>query len=324
MATISEAYEAEIGDDGTQPVAEISYFVEDCTTLQIALALLFAGTPATFDLYGDGSVILPKAGIHAKRVSDNRWEGQVNYETQAEKTVAPPGSSPEFSFDTTGATKRIFRAIKTWARYPDGTQTGTADDILLPHAPDMRGFIGVTKNGVEGIDVVVPSHVWEETHYLPASVVTSAYQKLCADLTGRVHANEFNDQGVPITDYPDFRGYAPGEVMLLGVTGAKRGAGDWELHFRFARIANDDAPFIVGDDGEGGGITVTAKEGWEYLEVVSEQTTAKQMVTEQADGAPDQEIEVDTAVIPKPRAVYIHQIAYTANFADLEIGTNPI
>ncbi len=115
-------------------------------------------------------------------------------------------------------------------------------------APDFQGAIGVSADGVEGIDITVPVYHFAETHYKPDNQITGAYKGVLFNLTGKVNGDVF-------------RGFAPGEVLFLGASGAKRGSGteaDWEITYRFAASPNASGLSI----GPIGGIT---KQGWDYL-----------------------------------------------------------
>ena len=107
-------------------------------------------------------------------------------------------------------------------------------------APDFQGAIGVTQDAVKGVDITVPIYQFTETHYLPAAAVTNSYKGALFSLTGKVNSG-------------GFRGFAAGEVLFLGATGAHRGTGpddDWEITFRFATSPTVTG-LSVGSSGDG-------------------------------------------------------------------------
>jgi len=154
--------------------------------------------------------------------------------------------------------------------------------------PDFQGAIGVTDNGVEGVDVTVPVYHFSETHYLDDAVVTPAYKGTLFSLTGKVNS-------------ASFKGLAAGECLFLGAAGSKRGGsggGDWEITFRFAGSPNVTGLSV-------GPITGISKKGWEYLWV--------RYAEVEDEGA--------QVLVKRPIAAYVERVYDTGNFAALGIGT---
>jgi hypothetical protein len=92
-----------------------------------------------------------------------------------------------------------------------------------------------------------------------------------------------------------FRGFAAGEVLFLGASGSKTGVDNWEIAFKFAASPNVTSLSI------GGGITVSAKKGWEYLWVRfadAEDSTAK-------------------ALVKRPVAAYVERVYESADFSTM-------
>jgi hypothetical protein len=139
-------------------------------------------------------------------------------------------------------------------------------------APDCKGAIGVTPDGVEGVDITVPVYQFSETHYLPDSLVTPTYKATLFALTGRVNDGTF-------------KGFAAGECLFLGATGSKRGSGDWEITYRFAASPNA-TNLTLGD------IAGINKKGFEYLWVRYE----------------DVEDTAAKALVKRPTAVYVEKV----------------
>lgn len=178
-----------------------------------------------------------------------------------------------YEFDTTGGTQHITQS-KATTRYPTGT------------APNFNSAIGVTENGVEGVDIVVPAYAWSERLILEDEFVDATYKRTLSRLTGKVNNGPF-------------RGFPKGEVLFLGARGSQRGVdGDWEVAFSFAQQRNVTGQRI-------GTITDIAKEGWDYLWVRYKP----------GDGGDGQ------TLVRTPSAVYVEQVYEYADFADLGIGT---
>ena len=144
--------------------------------------------------------------------------------------------------------------------------------------------IGVTPDGIEGVDITVPVYRFSETHLVADSRVTNEYKGKLFRLTGKTNDGAWG-------------GFAEGEVLFLGASGSKRGRGDWEITFSFAASPNATG-LTVGD------ISDIDKKGWEYLWV------------EYAES-------VDEAANPKrlvkrPVAVHVERVYDAGDFADLE------
>ncbi len=162
-----------------------------------------------------------------------RWRAEVTYGVRA---TSPDTGESSFSFNTGGATEHINNSLQTIASY-DGS--GSA-------APDMKQTIGVTKDGVQGVDILVPTYTFSETHYIDADKVTDAYKKTLRDLTGTVNQSSF-------------RSFSAGEVRFDGASGSARGEDDWEITFTFSVREN------VTSDPRFPDFTNVTHRGWEYV-----------------------------------------------------------
>lgn len=197
------------------------------------------------------------------------WDVSVRYGRQEPKDE----DESSFSFDTGGGTTHITQSLQTVARY---AAPGKA-------APDFKGAIGVTHDSVEGTDITIPVYSFTETYYVPVALVTGPYKATLFALTGRVN-------NAP------FKGFAAGEVLFLGASGAQRRQEDWEITFRFAASPNGTG-MTIGD------ITGVDKKGWEYIWV------------RYADA------EDENVLVKQPIAVYVEKVYDEGNFAGLGIGT---
>jgi len=211
-------------------------------------------------LYGG----LTRQSAHTERIAEDVWEGSVRY-----GLLEPPevGSS-SFSFDTGGGTQHITQSLATVGAW---SAAGTP--------PNFGGAIGATRDSVEGVDITVPVYNFSDT-----TLVTSAYKATLFSLTGTVN------NGL-------FRGFAAGEVLFLGASGAQRGQDGWEITYRFAASPNVTGLVV-------GSITGIDKGGWDYLWVRYhdvEDTSAK-------------------ALVKQPQAAYVEQVYPFGNFIGLGIG----
>ena len=144
----------------------------------------------------------------------------------------------------------------------------------------------VPHTSVEGVDLLVPSYNFGETHYIPQQSVTDAYKAKLFALTGRVNSAAF-------------RGLARGECLFRGASGSQRSEEDWEITFNFSASPNVTG-LTVGD------ITGINKLGWEYLWV-------RYVDKEQTVGNAKYIVRV-------PQFAYVEQVYYFGDFSQLGIG----
>lgn len=265
---------------GKSPAATVEYIVKDTTDWEEAYNLAVATAPGLF-MFGGGSFGIPRVNFKIDEEAGDVWKAIVEYGSiePPQSIEAPvPGPSSEFSFDTTGATQRITQAISTlFSSQPAG----------LPPAPDVLNAIGVTDDGVEGVDIPDQKYDWEETFYFPKSFVNQAYRLTIANLTGLVNASPF-------------RGFAAGEVLFRGAKGSTRTQGDVAIAFAFSRSKNRPPGFTFA------GVPISVeKKGWNYLWAMYEKrddSAAKKLVN-------------------KTRAVYLNKVIEEGEFSVLQIGS---
>lgn len=141
------------------------------------------------------------------------------------------------SFRIGAVSQHITQSLSTRGNY---VASGTA--------PNYKGAINVSEDGVLGVDVFAREHRFSRSRYFAS--ITAAYEALLADLAFTTNA-------------ATFEGFAIGEVLFLGAHGTQRGDSDWELIYEFGRIPNS-SQITVGDITIGNGSAVV-KYGWDYL-----------------------------------------------------------
>lgn len=186
------------------------------------------------------------------------------------------------TFDTTGGREKVTQAIWNTTRY------GKPGEI----APDFTGAINVTKDSIEGVEIVVPTLKWSETRKVPTALVTFQYIRTLFLLTGTCNKEAF-------------RGLEAGEALFLGCTGSQRDLDAYELTYHFLGSAN--IPNAFHPDGlpiGNTGITVGRKGGHEYLWVRFDEYPA------------------DDAKRPVKRATaaYVEQVYERVSWTGLQIG----
>ncbi len=227
-----------------------------------AYAELLANSPTSY-----AGLIRQNATVD--RLAEEAWEGSVRYGT----TEPPQLGDLTVSFDTSGGTQHITQSLGTVGAY--AASGGTP--------PLYQGAIGVTRDGVEGVDITIPQYAFTETHFSPAAVITEAYKLTLFNLTGR-------------TNGASFRGFAAGEVLFLGANGARRGLDLWEISYRFVAAPNATGLVV-------GSISGINKGGWDYLWVRYE----------------DVEDLAAQVVVKRPVAVYVERVYPFGDFSLLGI-----
>ena len=266
--TVTEKFDSRPAADGDNPSAELKYVVEGTSDEQQALAAIESDTPATY-----AGLLRQTWSVEPVGDGSSYWEGVVRY-GQMNAGPKEVGESV-FSFDTGGGTTHITQAKE---HVQDYFFEGDA-------APDFQGAIGVTRDSVEGCDIVVPVYNWSETHYLASATVTGPYKAALFALTGKT-----NDAA--------FKGFAAGEVLFLGASGSQRGDESWEITFRFAASPNVTG-LVIGE------LTGVDKKGWEYLWVRYE----------------DAEDSDAKCIVKRPTSVHVERVYDAGDYADLGIGT---
>ncbi|MFQ5733662.1 MAG: hypothetical protein ACE5KM_17125 [Planctomycetaceae bacterium] len=204
-----------------------------------------------------------------RRLGEFEWAGSVRWGMRER----PDTNDSSFSFDTSGGNQHITQALQTVGLYAPVGKT----------AADYKGAIGVTDNGVEGVDITIPVYNFEETHYLPVAFVDAAYKLTVFSLTGKVNSLAF-------------KGFAPGECLFLGASGSLRKHDQWEVTYKFSASPNVSGLTM-------GGITGIAKDGWDYLWV---------RYVDQEDGAAKK-------LVRRPEAVYVERVYGRADLNTLGI-----
>ncbi|MDL1952238.1 hypothetical protein FBQ97_20860 [Acidobacteria bacterium ACD] len=228
---VQERFESRSVEGGSNPSAELRYWISGSDVEADVTAALTAATATTYNG-------LVRQSVHVEPEGPELWGGTVRY-GPAQFGGQPTGGSV-FSFEIGGGTQKITQSRATVASYAPPSET----------APDHKGAIGVTESGVEGVDVVTPVYQFSETHYKSNADVDEAYRLAVLGLSA-----------APVNSAP-FRGHDVGEVLFLGASGSKRtapdGSEDWEITFRFA-VSKNATGLVVGD------IVGIDKKGWEYL-----------------------------------------------------------
>ena len=264
MVTVTERWGSRRWKGGQIPAVELEFIIKGTTNDAIATQALLATAPPTY-------ANLPRKEYSLERLGDDAWMGTVQYSGLEQQDFGL--ISLEFRIGTENT--KLMQSINTVASYPAPGQT----------APNFQGAINVSANGVEGVEIAIPTFEWSETWRHPDQTINGlAYGGTLYTVTGRVN-------NAP------FRGFAAGEVLFRGAEGRKTRHDAWEFSYHFAASPNATNLRV-------GPITGISKKGWEYLWVLYH----------------EKEDDNAKSLVQVPRAVYIEQVYPTANFSVLGIG----
>jgi hypothetical protein len=151
-----------------------------------------------------------------------------------------PENSNEYknsiSFEVSGSQTKMTHSL--------GTRGAWAANGMSPR--NYGGLIGVTDDGVEGVDIDTAVSTFSETIYFYPWFLTTSYVAFLARAYGCVNMSPF-------------RGFEVGEVRFLGASGNYRnGDKAAELTFKFAVSPNAQNIRI-------GSMVIPFKYGWDYL-----------------------------------------------------------
>lgn len=273
-------------DANTEGVTR-QYFVSGTNDEDEVYELLVANTPVTLGK-------MARKAIKAEPLCGGHWFGDVEYTTieanaavgvEPVEPAAPDLLAPldaSYSIDTTGATVHITQAISTTYRVTSADPNPPVAGGGKGSGADEKLAIGMSKDRVEGTDIYAPAFQFSKT-VQRANVTMQYINTALYGLVGRVN------------NAPFFH-FAAGEVLYLGCSGNFTVRERWTLTHKFACQPNELNIDV------GGGITVPAKKGWEYLWVGYKNG------------------EVGNAILQVPSTAYVQQVYKTGNFALLGIG----
>ena len=204
---------------------------------------------------------------------DKLFTGRVRYSIEYGKNDNNADMRRSLSFEVSGTQTKITNSL--------GTRGGWAANGMTPR--NYGGLVGVTNDGVEGVDIDTAVSTFSETIYLNPVMLTSGFVSFLSRAYGRVNI-------VP------FKGFDSGEVRFLGASGSYRyGDQGIEMTYKFAVSPNAWNIRI-------GNMTIPFKYGWDYLWV------------RWAD------MEISNVTVKVPIEAYVEQVYQPLNFYSLGIG----
>lgn len=270
MAVVIESFDSRQIKGCPPREALFKYSVLNCQDEEEAEGLIFGEAPQQYrDLIIDGAAITITKGGH------NWFTVEVPY-------VAPPvpefpggGDSGEWDpsvsvleFDTGGGTQHVTQCISQSDYGPEA-----AADIRLARV------VGLTRDGVDGVDQVVPKLELAITKTYPIGQITSLFIKNLARATGKVNAAPYAIS---------LQTYDAGELLFLGAAGKEVQKDDewkWEITYKWSASENRQNILIKDHADEAQKIIVAAKKGHEYLWVLYKKDEADNRFVEVPDVA---------------------------------------
>lgn len=243
------------------------------------LAAIVAYVPSSVVV---GSQTLYRESVTMAPISNRLFSGSASYK-YASQSDGQPGDR-EYECDWSIGTVKITSSISTVAKYAKSGET----------APDHKGAMNVTKDGVQGAELSFPQKRFTIKRYYESGSEPSGLSATIDGLIGYV-----NSASITITEIGGSRTYAAGELMLIGGQVSVRkddGAIVSSLVFAYSPNATG---LSVGE------ITSITKNGWDYLWV--------QYQEEEDSGA------TPPRVVKRPIGAYVERVYPRASFSALDI-----
>lgn len=253
--------------------AETEYYIEAAATSADAYNAVLGEAPPTLDGLLLRTIDMEPAGPDCWRARCKY--GQPKSENTGEQQRLAVGSY-RISFSTRGG-----RVLQTASRAGQFTAYGPPGRP----APDHKGAINVTENGVEGVEVDVPALTFQVTKHQPGATLTQAYAMAVAGITGGWNNASFLGFPRGTIKFTGADGQVSVELESPIPGGPAIPAPSREITYGFEFSPNVE-DITIGD------ITGIDKLGHQYLWIMYEQeqdTTAQNLVR-------------------RPRAVYVHTV----------------
>ena len=237
--------------------------------------------------------ILVRSDLAVTQISARRYYCLYDFahpDSERTKPDKTPEDAAEASFTTVGGTLSIRNSL--------ATQEGlTGDGSIAEDSPLNNKQVlnyDFEKKTSQPVDIVHGQLGWTETKVF-ADPLPCSFIEMLRDFTAT-------------TNNADWKCFKRGEVLFRGVTGARRGTGDWELVFNFMVRKNlVDATYPDPIPGDLAKVITYDKLGHEYLWIYLYDWTDPQ-----SQGA--------TAAIKRP-ALYVEQVYNESDFTQLGLGS---
>jgi hypothetical protein len=110
----------------------------------------------------------------------------------------------DFEIDTTGGMRHVTQALETVNTYKDSSYSGST--------PDFKNGIGLTKDGLQGIEIYKPDFKFGNTIYIKPDELPANYFRTIYQATGAVNSADIEVEFLPGQAVT----FAAGELLFLG------------------------------------------------------------------------------------------------------------
>lgn len=257
MAHVWEKYAGHSGTDGDEDTHSVIWGAEGYSTSSAALAAVASAAASSIS-----GIPLRELRYDEEESHGGIWEITAEYGRKGDRPEIEENEF-DFEFNFQMPSGHFDRSLETIATYGESsvsvvTATGTVSTSFP--AEDFGGLINVTREGgdmrVNGVDIPSPPEVFNLRYVLPNASVSGTYLAALYELCNA----PVNDDAVALT-VPGVTGtlnFAKGELLLTRCSGSRRNDATWEFNFGVAYAPNLTSIPV-------GNITVSAKEGWQYL-----------------------------------------------------------
>ena len=238
--------------------------------------------------------ILVRSDLAVTQISARRYYCLYDFahpDSERTKPDKTPEDASEASFTTIGGTLSIRNSLATVqkTRFGVAIVDGSKFDNKLVINYDFE------KKTSQPIDIVHGQLGWTETKVF-ADPLPCEFVEMLRDFTAT-------------TNNADWKCFKHGEVLFKGVTGARRGTGDWELVFNFSVVKNlVNATYPDPTPSDPNNVITYSKKGHEYLWVYPFTWIEA-----------DQQQQQGKAAVQRI-ALYVEQVYNESDFTQLGLG----
>jgi hypothetical protein len=301
----TELYASRETKTGRSPTAKLMFMVGQTIDEREVREAVLLESPEFYEIPQLG-----RLSTQQHHLGGGWWSAEVNYGVETRHSKKDPNNG---GGDKTSGKEKLGMEVKldgqvdkvtvTQGIYLAGSYKRTAETREIP---DYGLTVGVSKGGVHGCEIPVPKLIWTETWTFQTWFITWDYVRRLSDWQGRVNGlpgGKYRDNDGNLITLPDdlaysgtFRSFPVGEVMFLNWSSEQEGIDKARFHFTFHRSPNvyipagDFDPDAAAFDPTHGSWPAIVKGGHEFLWCDYE------------------DVPMNTAIVKRPRAVYVHGV----------------
>ena len=177
----------------SQKIYVVTGFVDDAA----ARAYAEAAIPTTYA--GNR-----RTAVSVKFIGPSVQYGGIHEATADFERYTREDEQRDFEIDTTGGMRHVTQALSTVNTYKDSSYSGST--------PDFKNGIGLTKDGLQGIDIYKPDFKFGNTIYIKPDELPSGYFETVYNATGAVNSADVTVDFLPGQSVT----FKAGELLFLG------------------------------------------------------------------------------------------------------------